>query len=218
MRLVLGRALHELAHILHANITSRSNMNNLPFSKPGRFWKGNLHTHSTRSDGKLHPDRVCQVYREMGYDFLAITDHFLQQYSYPITDTHTYSTADFATLIGAELHAVRPIIDPPATRLDELAGADRRRMTDNRDQIALAARLYPQHAEAIVLVVEGHALDEASQVLARRLSGRRSPHLRSIGLCRPPSGSMSMSSRRSFWSGVSVIIAASKHHSQSHKA
>ncbi len=80
-------------------------MNNLPFSKPGRFWKGNLHTHSTRSDGKLQPDRACQVYRDLGYDFLAITDHFLQQYSYPMTDTRSYSTPDFATLAGAELHA-----------------------------------------------------------------------------------------------------------------
>src|SRR5512132_2583160 len=74
--------------------------------------------------------------------------------------------------VGAELHAVRPIVDPPATRLDELAGADRRRMTDDGNQIALAARLHPQHAEAVVLVVEGHALDEAGQVFARRLSGR----------------------------------------------
>src|SRR5512132_1876446 len=38
--------------------------------------------------------------------------------------------------VGAELHAVCPIVDPPATRLDELAGADRRRMTDDGDQIA----------------------------------------------------------------------------------
>jgi hypothetical protein len=70
------------------------------------------------------------------------------------------------------LYAVRPIVDPPATRLDELASADRRRMTDNGDQIALAARLHPQHAEAVILVVEGHPLDEAGQVLACRLSGR----------------------------------------------
>ena len=28
-------------------------MHALPFDKPGRFWKGNLHTHSTLSDGAL---------------------------------------------------------------------------------------------------------------------------------------------------------------------
>jgi hypothetical protein len=80
-------------------------MNQLPFSKPGRFWKGTLHTHSTRSDGKLSPERVCQTYRELGYDFLAITDHFLKNYNYPLTDTSSFSTPDFATLPGAELHA-----------------------------------------------------------------------------------------------------------------
>ncbi len=80
-------------------------MNNLPFSKPGRFWKGNLHTHSTRSDGKLTPEKVCQVYRDLGYDFLSITDHFLQQYSFPMTDTRSACTEHFATLTGAELHA-----------------------------------------------------------------------------------------------------------------
>ena len=67
--------------------------------------------------------------------------------------------------IGAELHAVRPVVDPPAARLDELAGADRRGMADDGDQVALAARLHPQDAEAAVLVVEGDALDEAGEVL-----------------------------------------------------
>lgn len=26
------------------------------FETPGRFWRGNLHTHSTRSDGILAPE------------------------------------------------------------------------------------------------------------------------------------------------------------------
>lgn len=37
--------------------------------------RGNLHTHTTLSDGVLHPLRVVERYRELGYDFLAITDH-----------------------------------------------------------------------------------------------------------------------------------------------
>ena len=39
------------------------------------FFKGNLHCHSTLSDGLLTPEEVKAAYREMGYDFLAITDH-----------------------------------------------------------------------------------------------------------------------------------------------
>jgi hypothetical protein len=76
-------------------------------SGPGRFYKGNLHTHSTRSDGKLPPEEVVAAYRERGYDFLALTDHFLRQYGYPITDTRQFRAPDFATLLGAELHAPR---------------------------------------------------------------------------------------------------------------
>lgn len=80
-------------------------MQALPFSQPGRFWRGNLHTHSTLSDGHRSPEAVCQFYREAGYDFLALTDHFLQHYNYPLADTRPYRTADFTTLIGAELHS-----------------------------------------------------------------------------------------------------------------
>ena len=39
------------------------------------FFKGNLHCHTTVSDGKLSPDEVVALYRDLGYDFLALTDH-----------------------------------------------------------------------------------------------------------------------------------------------
>ncbi|MEG1776177.1 MAG: CehA/McbA family metallohydrolase [Clostridia bacterium] len=45
------------------------------FSETMPFLKGNLHCHTTRSDGKLRPKEVEAVYRAQGYDFLAITDH-----------------------------------------------------------------------------------------------------------------------------------------------
>ncbi|MBX6773156.1 MAG: PHP domain-containing protein [Chloroflexi bacterium] len=87
-------------------------MNNLPFGRPGRFYRGNIHTHSTRSDGALSPSEVVAAYRDHGYDFLALTDHFLERYGYPIVDTRPFRTARFTTLIGAELHA-------PATELGD---------------------------------------------------------------------------------------------------
>ncbi len=80
-------------------------MHNLPFEQPGHFWRGNLHTHSTLSDGHLAPEQVCQLYRSMGYDFLALTDHFLSNYQFPLADTRSLRSEDFTTLIGAELHA-----------------------------------------------------------------------------------------------------------------
>ena len=80
-------------------------MINLPFNKPGKFWRGNLHTHSTRSDGKRTPEEVCSFYRENGYDFISLTDHFQESYEFQMTDTSPFRRTDFSTIIGAELHA-----------------------------------------------------------------------------------------------------------------
>lgn len=41
-----------------------------------RFYKGNLHAHSTNSDGRHTPDEVKREFKENGYDFLALTDHW----------------------------------------------------------------------------------------------------------------------------------------------
>ena len=87
-------------------------MSNNPFSQPGRFYKGNLHTHSTNSDGMHPPEKVISFYRDAGYDFLALTDHFLECYDWPVSDTREFRDEHFTTLISAELHA-------PKTRAGE---------------------------------------------------------------------------------------------------
>lgn len=46
-----------------------------PFAVEGEWFKGNLHTHSTNSDGALNPQELVRRYKDSGYDFLAITDH-----------------------------------------------------------------------------------------------------------------------------------------------
>lgn len=45
------------------------------FKQDGNWYKGNLHMHTTLSDGKISPGEACDIYREKGYDFIAITDH-----------------------------------------------------------------------------------------------------------------------------------------------
>ncbi|MFJ8621986.1 CehA/McbA family metallohydrolase [Kitasatospora sp. NPDC093550] len=82
-------------------------MTDLPFSRPGRFWRGNLHTHSDQSDGALSPEETVRRYQDAGYDFLAVTDHFRAEYNFPLTDTRSLRSAGFTTLLGAELHAPR---------------------------------------------------------------------------------------------------------------
>jgi len=75
------------------------------FQRSGRFFRGNLHTHSNISDGALAPEAVCAHYREAGYDFIALTDHFIKRYGYPVADTRRFRTNRFTTIPGAELHA-----------------------------------------------------------------------------------------------------------------
>lgn len=77
------------------------------FARSGTFYKGNLHTHSTLSDGLLSPEEVCRRYREAGYDFLCLSDHFIGEYGYPIADTAGFRTNSFTTVLGAEVHTGR---------------------------------------------------------------------------------------------------------------
>lgn len=58
--------------------------------------KGNLHSHTTRTDGTCPPQRQIDDYRKAGYDFLAITDH-------NVIDSHQLSPGpDFCLLPGWE--------------------------------------------------------------------------------------------------------------------
>ena len=43
--------------------------------RDGSFYKGNLHTHTTVSDGDHSPEETAAIYRNAGYSFLAVTDH-----------------------------------------------------------------------------------------------------------------------------------------------
>ena len=45
------------------------------FPDSGTWLKGNIHSHTTRTDGLCPPDQQIRDYLEHGYDFLAITDH-----------------------------------------------------------------------------------------------------------------------------------------------
>ena len=69
----------------------------------GRFWRGNLHCHSDRSDGLRAPADVADAYRNAGYDFIALSDHFEERYGWRITDTRDLNASGFTTILAAEL-------------------------------------------------------------------------------------------------------------------
>ena len=61
------------------------------------FYKGNLHTHTTESDGNASPATVIGWFKKHGYAFLAVTDHD------KLVIDHSQDTKDFITLNGVEL-------------------------------------------------------------------------------------------------------------------
>lgn len=149
-------------------------MHNLPFDKPGKFWRGNLHTHSTRSDGTQPPQEVCRYYRALGHHFVALTDHFMPRYNYPITDDASLHTDDFITLTGAELHAGAIItgdmwhilaVGLPADFAPNLDGEDgpaiTRRALDTGAYVAVAHPAWYNLTEADVLSLgqDVHAIE-----------------------------------------------------------
>jgi len=73
-----------------------------PFVLPGRWYRGNTHTHTTFSDGVLTVEQRCEAYRAGGYDFLVITDHD------QVVDPSGFSRDGFLAIPGAELHPPCP--------------------------------------------------------------------------------------------------------------
>ena len=76
-----------------------------PFTAGGSWFKANLHTHTTTSDGKLSPpDRVKQ-YRDHGYNVLALTDHRVTN------DIRGMSDKKMLVISGMEYHPPCPTAD-----------------------------------------------------------------------------------------------------------
>lgn len=70
----------------------------------GRYpYRGDLHLHTTRSDGAQAPEVVCANYRGHGYDFTVISDH--ERY-YPSLEAQAYwkDLTDLNIVQGEEIH------------------------------------------------------------------------------------------------------------------
>ena len=70
----------------------------LPLNR--KFYKANLHSHSTNSDGCYSPSELKQLYKSHGYSILSITDHF------KFINHSDLSDSDFLFINGCELAAV----------------------------------------------------------------------------------------------------------------
>lgn len=71
----------------------------IAFSAPMIWVKGNLHTHTSNSDGDTSPQSVVDWYKSHGYQFLAITDHA------KLTLLDGYTKGEFVLIPGEEILA-----------------------------------------------------------------------------------------------------------------
>ncbi len=87
------------------SVTAYKDGTNGPFSetetvqiifKPEGWFKGQLHCHTTYSDGALPVDLVIQMYRAAGYDFVAVSDHNI------VTPTQQFIDSSFLTIPNDE--------------------------------------------------------------------------------------------------------------------
>lgn len=83
------------------------------FIEEGLWLKGNLHAHSTNSDGDLPPESVIRTYREKGYHFLSLTDHNI------FTAYTEFNDENFVMIPGMELSC--PLNDEKGMHLNILS-------------------------------------------------------------------------------------------------
>jgi hypothetical protein len=72
-----------------------------PFRSPGRWYRANLHAHTTASDGDISPEGAAKLYRKAGYHVLALTDHWFVG---ELPREHD----DFLIIPGAEFDVGKP--------------------------------------------------------------------------------------------------------------
>lgn len=69
-----------------------------------KVFKGDMHVHSSGSDGKEPPEVVCASYRREGYDYLAITDHHVYKTSQHAKKRFEEFNSGMTVFCGEEVH------------------------------------------------------------------------------------------------------------------
>ena len=82
-------------------------MDLLPPKNSTNYFKGNLHGHSTHSDGALKPNEVVNEYKKLGYDFTCLSEHLWKGEKFAnelVLDTTDLNEDNFIVIPSAELH------------------------------------------------------------------------------------------------------------------
>ncbi len=131
-------------------------MNINPFRKDDLWFKGNIHSHSTLSDGKKTPEELVESYRIGGYAFLSISDHEL------FTDLSNLDREDFILLPSIERKMVRenkPYMDWKGYHFGGIQGSN--------NTIQQAAQTPLSHGTSFEIPVakEGEHIEEAQKMI-----------------------------------------------------
>lgn len=106
-----------------------------PFSGPGRWYKGNLHSHSTVSDGTYSPKELKEIYKQHGYSFLALSDHRIFHIHnelnepdfliYPSMEGNMTAPEDMPGCGGYRAYHMQVLCDPEAAASHPLEDGER---------------------------------------------------------------------------------------------
>lgn len=91
-----------LVHSPYRTVSSDNDLRKAPCNDGAVWVKGNLHTHTTRSDGPYTPQETVDAYAARGYGFLMLSDHD------QITDVSGLESRGMALIPGNEISADGP--------------------------------------------------------------------------------------------------------------
>lgn len=140
-----------------------------PFSEKGNWYKGNLHLHTTNSDGQFSLEEICRLYKKAGYDFLCVTDHN--------SITKTKGAHGLTLLQGAELNTgythivaveLKKPINPEGLSRQQIINA-----VNRQGAIPIIAHPYWSNlTTADLLALRGYAGLEVYNHLCHNLTGK----------------------------------------------
>ncbi len=78
------------------------------FSENDRFYKANLHTHTTVSDGSMTPTELKERYMKAGYSVIAYTDHDMIVPQNELSCENFLAITSMETYYNSNLYEVKP--------------------------------------------------------------------------------------------------------------
>lgn len=111
----------------------------------GSFYKANLHTHTTLSDGALTPPAMKEAYRAEGYSIVAFTDHRLYRWHTELADEAFLPLAAFE----ANIDEPRPDKDYTRNKTYHINFYDTQPEQNREEKERMTMPVFPYELEAV---------------------------------------------------------------------